>query len=68
MRAIEPHDALAERAIRWVCKAARDSFRVDVDLPDPRLEIRVERHGGRLTAANHAAGATVFVVGVQLAG
>ncbi|SIQ88463.1 two-component system, NtrC family, sensor histidine kinase HupT/HoxJ [Aromatoleum tolulyticum] len=139
---------VVERAVRWVCKAARDSFHVDVDLPDPlpltgssgqmqqivmnlvqnacdatagrpdpRLEIRaeldnggvrilfhdngpglapdilerifdpffttkpvgmgtglglaisygiVERHGGRLTAANHAEGGAVFVVEMPL--
>ncbi|MCK9988316.1 MAG: two-component system, NtrC family, sensor histidine kinase HupT/HoxJ [Azoarcus sp.] len=140
---------VVERAVRWVCKAARDNFHVDVDLPDPlpltgssgqmqqvvmnlvqnacdatagrpdpRLAIRaeredgrvrvlfhdngpglapdildrifdpffttkpvgmgtglglaisygiVERHGGRLTAANHAEGGAVFVVEVPLA-
>ncbi|NMF97753.1 ATP-binding protein [Aromatoleum toluolicum] len=146
-RAFDLRDVV-ERAVRWVCKAARDNFHVAVELPDPlpltgssgqmqqvvmnlvqnacdatagrpdpRLAIRaerddnrvrllfhdngpglapdildrifdpffttkpvgmgtglglaisygiVERHGGRLTAANHAEGGAVFVVEVPL--
>ncbi|MCP5236373.1 MAG: PAS domain-containing protein, partial [Zoogloeaceae bacterium] len=37
-----------DRAVRWVCRAARDDFSVVVDPPSPRLEIGAEIVGGRL--------------------
>ena len=37
-----------DRAVRWVCRAARDDFSVVVDPPSARLEIGAEIVGGRL--------------------